>query len=329
MKAMNCLGCYKEGVRGYCLNCRKKLFDRKRVSPILPFAATDGAHIKTFHEQVKRLSISGVQLKYSLRLHENVLQLAEKNGQYILKPIPTSPITFPDQAPENEHLTMQIAAQVFKIPTAANALIYYEGMQPAYLTRRFDIKPDGTKYQQEDFAQLSGSTKESNGEHYKYDGSYEDIGKLIRRYVAAYMPNLEIFYSVVLFNYLFSNGDAHMKNFSLIRTETGDYGLTAAYDLMSTVIHTPNEADTALDLFHGDIETPSYKKYGYFGRLHFLEFANRIGIMEIRAERILNEMLSHTDKVEQMIGKSLLSDETKAIYFKNYQEKLQRFEHKD
>jgi len=80
---MNCLGCYKEGVRGYCLNCRKKLFDRKRVSPILPFAATDGAHIKTFHEQVKRLSISGVQLKYSLRLHENVLQLAEKNGQYI------------------------------------------------------------------------------------------------------------------------------------------------------------------------------------------------------------------------------------------------------
>ena len=326
---MNCLGCYKENINGYCLPCRKKLFGGKRVSYLLSFAAPEGEYLKNYQDQIKRLSISGVQLKYSLSLNENTLQLAEYHGQYILKPVPPSLIAFPHLAPENEHLTMQLAAQVFKIPTAANALIYYEGMKPAYLTRRFDIKPDGTKYQQEDFAQLSGRAKESHGVTYKYDATYEDIAHLIKKYVAAYMPTLELFFRIVLFNYLLSNGDAHIKNFSLIRTENGDYTLTPAYDLMSTVIHTPNESDTALDLFSEDTTTPFYQKYGYLGKSHFLAFANRIGLIENRAKRILQEMLTQSNAVEQMVNKSFLSEEIKTIYFRKYQDKLKRFQHDD
>lgn len=41
----------------------------------------------------------------------------------------------------------------------------------------------------------------------------------------------------VVFNYLFGNGDAHLKNFSLQATSGGDYVLTPAYDLLHTSIH--------------------------------------------------------------------------------------------
>ncbi len=234
---MRCIGCYKENTEGYCSSCRKKVFDGKNVSAYLSFNHPGPENFKDFQEKTKRLSISGVQLKYSLKLQNKELVLTESDGHYILKPVPpTTTILNRDQAPENEHLTMQIASQLFNIPVAANALIYFKDGTPAYITRRFDRKADGSKYLQEDFAQISGKTKSSNGENYKYEGAYEDIGKLIQKYVAAALPAVELLFKQILFNYIFSNGDAHLKNFSLMRTEYEDYVLTPAYDLMSTVL---------------------------------------------------------------------------------------------
>jgi len=215
---MKCFGCYKENIEGYCATCRKKLFEGKKVSHVLSFDTPKADNLPAYQEKTKRLSISGVQLKFSLRLEKKELILTEKGGQFILKPIPpTSLIVMQDQAPENEHLTMQIAGQLFNIPVAENALIWFKDNAPAYITRRFDVKPDGSKHLQEDFAQISGKTKKSHGDNYKYDGTYEDIGRLIKEKVAAYPPVLEEFFKVVVFNYVFSNGDAHLKNFSLVR----------------------------------------------------------------------------------------------------------------
>jgi serine/threonine-protein kinase HipA len=253
--------------------------------------------------------------------------LVEKDGQYILKPIPPGVlIVEPDQAPENEHLTMQIASQIFGIKTANNALIYFNDGAPAYLTRRFDVKPDGKKYLQEDMAQISGRSRHSNGEHFKYEGSYEEIGHLIRKHVAAYLPALENYFRIILFNYLFSNGDAHLKNFSLIQTEMGDYTLTPAYDLMCTVLHTPNESDTALDLYKGDINSSFYNEYGFLGQPNFLKLAEKLGIQPIRARRILTQAIAHREGVIDKIHQSYLNEEAKVKYLHAYQDKLRRME---
>ncbi len=321
---MICPGCYKAITSGYCLQCRKKLFDGSRVLPELDFAAPQDNNIGIFQEQLKRLSISGVQMKYSLKREDNALVLTDKGGQYILKPIPPSLISYPDQASENEHLTMQIAERVFKIDVAPNALIYFKDKKPAYLTKRFDLKADGRKYLQEDFAQISGRTKKSHGEQFKYDGTYEEIGLLIKANVAAYMPALEAFFKLVLFNYLFSNGDAHMKNFSLMYTGM-EYMLTPAYDLMCTVVHTPTESDTALDLFPGDMETDYFQTYGHYGYDHFVELAKRIGILDIRAKKIIRDMLGKQKEVEQMIEMSFLNAEVKEIYLASFIDKQKRF----
>ena len=323
---MNCSGCYKENIEGYCTTCRKKLFDGKKVNYILNFETPKADNLPGYQEKTKRLSISGVQLKYSLKLDEKELVLTDKGGQYILKPVPpTTFLTMPDQAPENEHLTMQIANQLFNIPVAENALIHFKDNYPGYITRRFDVKKNGTKYLQEDFVQISGRTKKTHGGDFKYNGTYEDIGKLIRKNVAAYRPVHEFFFKVVLFNYIFSNGDAHFKNFSLIETDFGDYSLTKAYDLICTVLHTPLEKDTALDLYKGDIESKFYQQFGYYGRSNFEILAERIELIPKRAQNIIDGMLGNQNEVTTMIENSFLKQEAKEKYIHYYKDKLRRF----
>jgi len=322
---MPCFGCYKKDIEGYCTECRKRLFDGHRVHSVLPFDAPKADNLEQFQEKTKRLSISGVELKYSLKREDKDLTLVGKGGQYILKPIPASTqLANREQAPENEHLTMQMAAQLFDIVTAANGLIYFRDGAPAYLTRRFDVNPSGGKFQQEDMAQLSGRTPKTHGETFKYDGTYEGIGRMIKQYVAAYPLALEQFFRIVLFNYLFSNGDAHLKNFSLVQATTGEYTLSPAYDLMCTVLHIPLESDTALDLYDGAMDSPFYSSFGFYGQADFRELADKLGMVPVRRDRILTQLLSATDQVMQMIDRSFLDDGTKGKYKYVYRDKVVR-----
>ena len=324
---MKCLGCYKKIEKNeYCLSCRKKLFDGKRVSTLLEFDKPKAENMTMYNEHSKRMSISGVQLKYSLKLNGNKLELCETNGQYIIKPIPTADhFEMMEDAPENEHLTMQIASQIFNIKTAHNALIYFKDGTPAYITRRFDVKGDGTKYIQEDFAQITNRTKESHGESYKYEGSYLEIGELIKKYVPASMIAIENFFKVILFNYIFSNGDAHLKNFSLVRNDFGEMELSPSYDLMSTIIHTPGERDTALDLFEKDHESEYYATYGHYGRTEFIEFAKRLGIVEVRYMRVINEFVENESSVYDFIQNSSLSNNSKGSFITSFKSRVKRF----
>ncbi len=322
---MKCNGCYIESKQDYCLSCRKKLFNKQKVHAFLNFDAPKDENLQVFQEHSKRLSISGVQLKYSLKLNGSQLELCEKGGEYLLKPIPVArQLHELEAAPENEHLTMQIAEQIFKINTAANGLIYFRDGQPAYITKRFDVINDERRLLQEDFAQLLSRSKQIHGDTFKYEGNYEEIGHFIKRYVAASMPALEKFFKLIVFNYVISNGDAHLKNFSLIRKENGEYQLTPAYDLMSTILHSPGESDTALSLYDGDVDSTFYQHYGFYGKPDFIEFAKRLGIVKKRAERILLEFIDKKNNTISLINQSFLSEDLKKRFIINYLEKVER-----
>jgi serine/threonine-protein kinase HipA len=172
-------------------------------------------------------------------LDKNKLRLINENeqGTYILKPIPDAGKK-PDQMPANEHLTMQIARQVYGIETAENALIFFKDGTPAYITKRFDVKEDGSKWAQDDFASLAKRTPQTHGEHYKYIGNYLEIFELMRNYLTTYKLDAPRLFKILVFNYLFSNGDAHFKNFSILETSFGDYRLSPAYDLLNSRIKT-------------------------------------------------------------------------------------------
>jgi serine/threonine-protein kinase HipA len=259
----------------------------------------------------------------SFLLEKNMLRLTQKGeqGTYIFKPIPRD-LKKVDQVPANEHLTMQIAKQVYGLNTAENALIFFSDGTPAYITKRFDVKEDGSKWGIEDFATLAGKTKDIAGPNFKYEYSYEEAGMLIRKYVSAWRVEIEKYFSLVLFNFLFSNGDAHLKNFSLRESTKGDYLLSPAYDLINTRLHV-DDTDFALDkgLFADNFKSEKNKIRNHPNKTDFEEFAKRIGVSENRTEKLMRPYLEKQPLMETLISRSFLSQANKRGYLMMYQTK--------
>lgn len=326
MKIDRCPACLKPGFETYCTPCLKKLFEGKKVNHLLDFTRPEFNSVKL--ERSDRISISGIQIKHSLKLENNKLVLTEKNGEYILKPIPGGVFNNLDQVPYNEHLTLQIASQVYNIDTALNAIVFFADDEPAYIVKRFDRTKDGKKTLQEDLAQIAERTEETNGQNYKYDFSYEEIAELMKKHIKPYQIEVEKYFRVIIFNYLFSNGDAHLKNFSLYRNEEyGDYLLTKYYDLLNTSIHVPGESDLALELFKDNFETEAYKAGSKYTKPDFEEFAKRIGINQKRFKKIYDAMLDKTNQVKELVDASFLRSDLKNVYYESYVSRLERLRH--
>jgi serine/threonine-protein kinase HipA len=314
-----------EGFSTYSPGCLRHVFNGKKVSHILPYdqPQQNEEAANLFMENRKRISISGVQEKVSFVLEKNILRLTNQGeqGTYILKPIPRD-LKKVDQVPANEHVTMQIAKQVYGLNTAENAMIFFKNGSPAYITKRFDVKDDGTKWGKEDFATLAGKTTDNGGPNFKYEYSYEEAGLLIQKYVSAWRIEIEKYFSLVLFNFVFSNGDAHLKNFSLLESSKGDYLLSPAYDLINTKIHV-DDSDFALDkgLFADDFKSEKYKNGVHPTKSDFEEFGKRIGVAESRIDKLMTPFLVKQPLMETLLSRSFLTDANKRGYLMMYQTK--------
>lgn len=272
----------------------------------------------------KRISISGVQEKYSLIQTGHELRLTEtgERGTHILKPMPVN-LRKPADLPANEHVTMQIAAQVYRVNTAASALIFFKNGEAAYITRRFDMIEEGDKRAKEDFATLAGKSAKNGGLNFKYDSSYETMGSLIRQYVPAWKIEMEKFFALVLFNYLFSNGDAHLKNFALLETPNGDHILSPAYDLVNTRLHI-DDTDFAFEkgLFEDGFKSKACQQYGYAAKEDFIQLGKRLQMEDSRINKLLEVYLKEQPMVEKLVGRSYLEEKTKEYYLIYYRNRL-------
>lgn len=313
-RCLSTLADAKPGVY-FAAGARKKLFQGKKVPPVLEFDRAQFGVIR--RENAGRLSISGVQDKISLRLEKNRLVPTVENGEYILKPVPgLEGIDLLEDIPANEHVTMQIAAQVFRLPTAANGLVFFSDGQRAYVVRRFDRRSEtGEKLHQEDFCQLSGRSSDTGGANYKYDASYEEVGELLHQFCpAAPIEALKLFRQII-FNYLIGNGDAHLKNFSLLESRDGDMLLSPAYDLLSTSVHFPNEPRTALEMFR-DFETPQFAANGFYTLSDFRELGRCFKLPAKSVERVFAESQRSLPAIEALVERSFLSAVAKDRYLK-------------
>jgi len=316
-----CPGTLAEGYVTYSRTCLNRVFNGHRVKHVLPYdsPSTNDETDELFAENRKRISISGVQEKFSVLLEKNKLRLINEGeqGTYILKPIPSAGKNA-DQMPANEHLTMQIARQVYSIETAENALIFFKNGTPAYITKRFDVKADGSKWAQDDFASLAGRTPQTHGEFYKYQGSYFELFELMKVHLPAYKLEAPKLFKILMFNYLFSNGDAHYKNFSLLETPMGDYRLSPAYDLLNSRIHIEDN-DFALD----DGLLPRNLAKGKVLQ-QFYTLAQYAGLSEKQVNDIFKGLTSGDNKVATLLGASFLSEKIKLNYWQAYQTRLKK-----
>lgn len=327
-----CPSTLAEGHSTYCCAARNALFNGKQVSHLLDFAWDDDGNETKLAENTRCLSISGVQEKLSALVDNNTIRLASKGeqGTLILKPAPREHLTHRKEVPANEHLTMQIASQVYGINTAPNALAFTTDRQPVYVTRRFDILPDGSKLQQEDFCSIIGHTEDTEGTDFKYEGSYEDIATCIRKYIPAWPVAMEQFFRLIVFNYIYGNGDAHLKNFSVLNNGK-ELTLAPAYDLLNTCLHVDGPDFAMNGGLSKNIEmSETYERTLHPCRADFQSFARLIGINDKRAKRILDSFMEVPDTVDGLISRSFLfDDKTKRTYRRVIDQRTSRFKRND
>ena len=325
-----CPSILQEGYDTYSPIARRTLFDGHAVSHIFSEASPDTGTVEA-NEAVKsvgRISLSGAQPKFSIVVDDDKLRYIREGeqGTFILKPRPTAyQIINKDFCVANEHVTMQIASQVYGIETAANALCFFDDGTPAYITRRFDVHSKG-KYKQEDFAALLGYTKDNAGSNYKYDkASYEECAEVIHRYVKATLIDIRRFFRIILFNFVTLNDDAHLKNFSLIE-RNGEYRLSPAYDLINTSLQLMDPHIFALDkgLFK---EGMAFSDTHTISRSDFEEFGKRIGLPIKVIKQEIDMFAAEQPLVKELLGRSFLSPSLQKQYWMafDYRRKMLNF----
>lgn len=317
----NCPGTLATDHTSYSSTCLRRVFNGKKVNHILPYQSPLANVIPSdiLLQNRKIISISGVQEKFSVLLDKNKLRLTREGerGSCILKPIPNVAKNT-DQMPANEQLTMQLARQVYGIETAENALVFFQNGDPAYITKRFDIKKDGSKLALEDFASVAQKSPQTHGPNYKYEGTYMDMFQLMKEKLPSYTVEAPKLFTILIFNYLFSNGDAHLKNFSLLETPLGDFRLSPAYDLLNTRIHVDDD-DFALK---GNLLDKKLSQTNIFNQ--FVLLADLAGISQALCNSIFDKLLSKSDKVERLIQASFLNEKTKRNYLQAYKARFKK-----
>lgn len=298
-----CLFCYQEleeGQRDFHPACAKKFFGKTEV-PILPYSRSDINDLAR-EAVLSRTAVTGVQSKLSMDVNKggkdepDRLTIVGLWGRYILKPKSED---FP-WLPEVEDLTMHLAS-IAKIKVVPHTLIRFSDGELTYLTKRIDRDNRGKKLLMEDMCQISERLTAD-----KYKSSYENIAKMIRKFSSAPMLDLVNFWEVVMFSWITGNSDMHLKNFSLISKEAGNYVLSQAYDLINVHLVFPEDTEELALTLDG-----RKKK---IGRNNFVQAMESSGLESKVVENIIKKFMNAAPKWYAFIDTSFLSQELKEKY---------------
>ena len=246
------------------------------------------------------ITIPGVQKKLSLHLSCDMntrLTIVDYPTGYILKPQTEE---FKNM-PEFEDLAMRLA-EIMGIQTVPHALIKMNG-EYAYITKRIDRDITGEKirlYAMEDFCQLSRRLTQD-----KYRGSYENCGRIIKKYSEIPGVDLSELFLRVVGSFVMGNSDMHLKNFSLRETEPGNrkFHLSKADDMLPVNVIMPEDQEQ-LAL------TINRKKHNIH-RKEFLILAESCGLMPKVAEHIIAKVCGLKEKFLKQVDEAYLSENQK------------------
>ena len=204
-----------------------------------------------------KFSLAGVQMKFSMKEMDGRYNLATtgKLGNWIVK----TPSTKHKDVPLNEYTAMTLASLVgVDIPDIKLVEVaQLDDLPPinlpdekyAFAIKRFDRKLElqenkVVRVHMEDFAQVLVKYP-----HEKYSSAnYEQIGRVIYQFSAEGLADIQQFARRLLVNILLANGDAHLKNWSLLYQDKIAPRLSPAYDILTTQVYITGERHIALNL---------------------------------------------------------------------------------
>lgn len=284
------------GDRKYSLKGLKSL--SPGLTDLFDFPYSAQEQLREASARADKMSIQGVQPKLSalLKPKDRSFTVVDAGGKYIIKPpLPNYP-----QLPENEDLTMKMAALV-GIETPLHGLVYSIDGSLTYFIKRFDRTGRKDKVPVEDFAQLSGRNRDT-----KYRSSMEKVVSIINQFCTFPARERARLLKLVLFNYLTGNEDSHLKNFSLIR-KNAIVELSPAYDLLNTTIILDAREEIAL---------PINGKKNKIDRMDLIDYfaKERLELTDAVIKKTISDFSESKNRLFAMIEKSFLSDALKEKY---------------
>lgn len=249
--------------------------------------------------RAKKLSIQGVQPKLSATISvvKQEFKIVDQFGTYIIKP---QNDLFPE-LPQNEDVTMRMA-KVFGLDVPLHGMLYAKDGSLSYFIKRFDRYGKGKKLATEDFAQLTGNTRDT-----KYRFTMEKLVPVIDEFCSFPAIEKADFFKRILFCYVTGNEDMHLKNFSLI-TKNRKTTLTPVYDFLNSSIAIKNpEEEIALTLQGKTSNLKASDFIDYYAK-------ERLQLNEKTVATILEQMNNAIPKWKELIEISFLSDGMKEKY---------------
>lgn len=238
-----------------------------------------------------KFSLGGMQLKFSMLRQGDRFTLpgATDLGDYIVKP----PSSDYHGLPMIEAAAMKTARAVgietpevmLVPPDHVDDLTNFSGFrpdEPFYAVRRFDRvdQGQGERRHIEDFAQVFNlRTSEKYGH-----ANYEQIGRTLLQYAGG-VDDLREMARRLVFNVLMGNGDAHVKNWSLLYADRRLPRLSPAYDLVPTIAYTTMDQSIALNM--GGI-----KQFPEISLHTFDVFLRRVGILDRAREDLMETVIT-------------------------------------
>lgn len=276
----------------------------RTLKDLTPLQYTTDQQMAEAVARADKMSIQGVQPKLSalLKVNEGKFEIVDTGGRFILKPCPT----MFQEVPANESLTMTMA-DLCGIETPDHGLVYAVDQSFTYWIKRFDRKGrSNRKFPQEDFAQLTGRSRET-----KYDSSMEKVVSVLEQYCTFPVLEKRKIATLTLFCYLTGNEDMHLKNFSIITREQNGQPmikLSPAYDLLNTTIVLKNPPE--------EVALPIKGKKRNLSRTDLLKYfcIERCGLSSKYLDKILEELSGHLPMMRSLIERSFLSDNLRVAY---------------
>ena len=224
--------------------------------------------------QENKFSLAGVQMKFSMKAKDGRYHLSKDGalGDWIIKP----PSTQHKDVPQNEFTAMTLASvagvnvpdmQLVELDKLDNLPSIKLPDEPyAFAIKRFDRNAE-QRIHMEDFAQVLVKQP-----YQKYDAAnYANIAQVLYQYSGDGLADVQQFARRLLVNILLANGDAHLKNWSLIYPDMKTPRLSPAYDVVTTSVYIDGEKEFALNLS----KEKNWYKVNYS---HFQAWAKKAGI---------------------------------------------------
>jgi len=245
-----------------------------------PYALNNSAKVKPciktgITKEDNHFSLSGILMKFSMyEKNDDFFITKSKNiGNWIIK-IPSTRFSF---VPLNEYTCMQLAKSVgIDIPEIRLVkLKHIKGLpdikipdeQYAYAIKRFDRDSINNRIHTEDFAQIFDLYPAEKYGRTNYDTMARTIYKVFPNAIS----DIQEFVARLVVNIMIGNGDAHLKNWSVIYPDKINPHLSPAYDIVFTHAYIENDNSLALNL-------GKEKKTFALTLDHFKHLAKRAGI---------------------------------------------------